>query len=78
MRPRHWLYTIPLRLRSLFQRDRVEQELNEEPQFHLEQQIAQEIAAGKTREEADRTALRAMEGNYRSASTRADAHAPTL
>ena len=36
MRPQHWLYTIPLRLRSLFRRRRVEQELNEELQFHLE------------------------------------------
>jgi hypothetical protein len=61
MRPRHWLYTIPLRLRSIFLRHRVEQELQEELQFHLEQRIAQEIGAGKTREEARRAALRAME-----------------
>jgi len=36
MRPQHWLYTIPLRLGSLFRRRRAEQELNEELQFHLE------------------------------------------
>jgi hypothetical protein len=30
MRPQNWLYTIPLRLRSLFPRRRVGQELNEE------------------------------------------------
>src|SRR5712692_684680 len=39
MRPQHWLYTIPLRLRSLFRRRHVEQELNEELQFHLEHKI---------------------------------------
>lgn len=35
MRLEHWLYTIPLRLRSLFRRNRVEQELNEELQYHF-------------------------------------------
>jgi len=32
MRPEHWTYTIPLRLRSLFRRGVVEQELDEEQQ----------------------------------------------
>ena len=36
MRP-HWLYTIPLRLRSLFKRLATENELDEELQFHLDQ-----------------------------------------
>lgn len=36
MRWDHWLYTIPLRLRSLFRRGKVEQELDEEFQYHLE------------------------------------------
>jgi macrolide transport system ATP-binding/permease protein len=62
MRLEHWLCTIPLRLRSLFRRGRVEQELDEELQFHLQQRIELEIAAGKTPEEARYTALRAMEG----------------
>jgi len=57
-----WFYTIPLRLRSIFRRNRVEQELEEELRFHLEQRTAQEVAAGKTREEARRIALRTMEG----------------
>ena len=38
MRPQHWLYTIPLRLRSLFRRRYLEQEFDEELQFHLEQE----------------------------------------
>lgn len=62
MRLEHWLYSIPLRVRSLFRRSRVEQELDEELQFQLDQRIAQEIAAGKTAEQARYAALRAMEG----------------
>jgi predicted permease len=58
----HWWYTIPLRLRSLFRRDRVEDELQEELRFHIEQQVAREIAAGKTPEAARYAALRAMDG----------------
>ena len=62
MRPQHWLYTIPLRLRSLFRRREVEQELNEELQFHLEQKIEEGIAEGLTPEEARYRALRSMNG----------------
>jgi predicted permease len=62
MRPQHWLYTIPLRLRSLFRRRHVEQELNEELQFHLEQKIEEGIANGLSRKEARYAAMRAMDG----------------
>jgi hypothetical protein len=62
MRLEHWLYTIPLRLRSLFRRTRIEDELDEELRFHLEQRIAQEIAGGRTAEEARSIALQSMEG----------------
>lgn len=62
MRLEHWVYTIPLRLRSLFSRARVEQELDEELRFHLEQRIQREIAAGKTPAEARHAAFRGMEG----------------
>jgi predicted permease len=58
----HWWYSIPLRLRSIFRHIRVEQELDEEFRFHLDQLVAQEMAAGKTAEEARRDALRAMDG----------------
>ena len=40
MRLQHWFYTIRLRLRSVFRRRQVEQELDEEFQFHLSQRIA--------------------------------------
>src|SRR5260370_24307891 len=62
MRPQHWLYTIPLRMRSLFRRRHVEQELNEELQFHLEQKIEEGIANGLSPKEARYAAMRAMDG----------------
>lgn len=65
MRLEHWLYTIPLRIRSIVRRAQVERELEEELRFHLEQRMAQEIAAGKTPEEARHVALHAMDGMER-------------
>jgi macrolide transport system ATP-binding/permease protein len=62
MHLQHWLYTIPLRLRSLFRYRRVEQELNEELQFHLEQKIEEGIARGLSPREARYAAMRAMDG----------------
>ena len=56
MRNEHWLYTIPLRLRSLFRRKRVEQELDEELQYHLQRKMEENLAAGMTAEEARRAA----------------------
>jgi hypothetical protein len=40
------------RLRSLLQRDAVENELDEELRFHLEQQVEKHVQAGLTRDEA--------------------------
>src|SRR5438270_2653007 len=57
-----WFRQIILRLRTLFQRNRVERELEEEFQFHLEQRIELEIARGLSPEEARFVALRAMDG----------------
>src|SRR5258706_3521810 len=62
MRPRRWLYTIPLRLRSLFRSRRVDQELDEELRFHLDQKIEEGIAQGLPADEARYAALRAMDG----------------
>src|SRR2546428_11478545 len=61
-----WLRQMTLRLRTLFQRDRVERELEEEFQFHIEQRIELEIARGVSPEEARYLALRAMDGLERS------------
>src|SRR5713226_8975504 len=62
MRPQHWRYTIPLRLRSLFRRRHIDQQLDEELQFHLEQKIEEGIANGLSPKEARYAAMRAMDG----------------
>src|ERR1044072_2077118 len=62
MRLERWFYTLPLRLRSLFRRGQVEQELDEELRYHLDRQIEENISKGMTTEEARYTALRALGG----------------
>ena len=52
MRLEHWLYTIPLRWRSLLRRDDVERDLDDEIRYHLEQQVSDLVAAGIGRDEA--------------------------
>ncbi len=51
---------LHLRLRSLFSRRNVDQELDEELQYHLERQMDEEIAAGKNPHEARYAALRSV------------------
>jgi len=62
MRPDQWLYTIPLRLRSLVRRDRVEQELDEELRCHLEFEIRENIARRMDPREARRRAMAGLDG----------------
>ncbi len=62
MPTKNWLYTLPLRLRSLFRRDRVEQELNDELQFHLEQKTNEFVASGMSLADAQRKARREFGG----------------
>lgn len=62
MRLKHWFYTVPLRLRSIFRRSQVEQELDEEISYHIERQIEENIAKGMKPEEARYAAVRAMGG----------------
>lgn len=62
MRVEHWFYTIPLRLRSLFRRRHVEQELDEELRYHLEQKTGRYIAEGMSAQDARLAALRDMDG----------------
>jgi macrolide transport system ATP-binding/permease protein len=57
-----WLYSLPLRLRSFFYPNQVDQEMKEELREHLEQQIRENIAKGMLPEEARRSAMRAMGG----------------
>jgi len=57
-----WASKLWLRLRSLFRRGPVEQELDDELRFHLEQQIEENLAAGMSPEEARYAARRAIGG----------------
>ena len=57
-----WFRTVPLRLRSFFRRNQVDQELKDELHDHLEQQIRENIATGMSPEEARYSALRALGG----------------
>ena len=66
MRPEHWLYTIPLRLRSLFRARQADQELEDELRDHIERQTEENISHGISPEEARRRALLAMGGVERS------------
>src|SRR5215472_16968129 len=56
MRLENWLYTIPLRLRSLFRRAQADQELGDELRDHLERKTEEYLAQGMTQEEAHRHA----------------------
>src|SRR5215831_12436125 len=56
MRPEHWLYTIPLRLRSLFRRVQADKELDDELRDHRERKTEEYVAQGMTRGEAHRCA----------------------
>jgi macrolide transport system ATP-binding/permease protein len=62
MRIEHCWFTARLRLRSILRRSQVEQELDEELQFHLDHKIEDGIARGLSPKEARLAALRAMDG----------------
>ena len=62
MRPEHWLYTIPLRLRSLFHWAQADQELDEELRDHLERRTEDYVASGMAPEGARRRARLDLEG----------------
>jgi predicted permease len=48
VRPHRWFHTVPLWVRSLFQRRQVDQELDEELAYHLEHRTEEFIAKGWT------------------------------
>ena len=62
MRPQRWIYTIPLRVRSLFKRRVADRELDEELEYHLEQKILNFVAKGLSEKEARYAALREFRG----------------
>ena len=57
-----WFYSLPVRVRSFFHPNRVDEELKEELHGHLEQQIKEDVERGMSLEEARRSAMRAMGG----------------
>src|SRR5580704_2838775 len=57
-----WYYKLPLRLRSLFRKDRAELDLSDELQFHLQNQIDEFVAQGMDSQEARRAARQSMGG----------------
>ncbi|MBV9265620.1 MAG: hypothetical protein JO061_05575, partial [Acidobacteriaceae bacterium] len=59
---RRWRYILPLRLRSIFRRSAVEEELDEELRFHLECRAEEEVRRGLGPDEARYRALTAIGG----------------
>ena len=57
-----WYYKLPLRLRSIFHKNRAELDLREELQFHLQNQIDEYVAQGMNPKEARQAALRSLSG----------------
>jgi predicted permease len=57
-----WYYKLPLRLRSIFRKNRAELELSEELEFHLQNQIDEYVAQGMNPKEARHAALRSLGG----------------
>ncbi|HYM79420.1 MAG TPA: ABC transporter permease [Candidatus Dormibacteraeota bacterium] len=62
MQIEQWFYSLPLRLRSFFHPNQMDQELKEELREHLEEQIRENVARGMSQEQARRSALLAMGG----------------
>ena len=58
---RAW-YRLRLRLRTLFRRRRVDEELDDEVAYHLDRLTARNVAAGMTEREARQAAIRAFGG----------------
>jgi putative ABC transport system permease protein len=62
MRPQHWLYTIPLRVRSLFRRRAADNDLDDELQFHVDQKTKEFVSRGLSEKDARYAALREFRG----------------
>ena len=62
MPPERWRHVVPMRLRSLFRRDRMEDELAEEISYHIEERTRELMATGLSPSAARLAALRAFGG----------------
>lgn len=74
MRPEHWLFTIPLRLRSLLRWAQADQQLDDELHDHLERKTDEYVAQGMTQEEAYRRARLDLDGIEQTKEECRDAH----
>jgi predicted permease len=52
-----WIYALKMRLRSVFQREGADRELDEELGYHVEMKTEENMAKGMTRDQARRAAL---------------------
>jgi hypothetical protein len=59
---RWWRYVLPLRLRSIFRRGAMDEELDEELRLHLECKVEEEATRGVNAGDAHYRALRAVGG----------------
>src|SRR5436853_6375825 len=57
-----WFYVVRLRLRSVFRWNYVEDDLDEEIEYHLDREVEHNLARGMSDEEARFAARRAMHG----------------
>jgi hypothetical protein len=57
MQPKNWIFTVPLRLRSLFLRPQADQELDDELRDHVELKTEEYVSKGMAAQEARRMAL---------------------
>src|SRR5574340_812253 len=57
-----WIYKLPLRLRSLLRKQRVEDDLSDELRFHLDKLIEENVTRGMSAEEARYAAHREFGG----------------
>src|SRR5262245_6650044 len=62
MRLTRWRYSVPLRLRGLFRRGRLEADLTDEFRDHLEREIEARVARGAPIDRARQEAVKAMSG----------------
>jgi len=62
MRALNRVYTLPMKLRSLFRRRQLERELDDELRYHIECKTEENVGMGRKEQEARRVALIAMGG----------------
>ena len=62
MQPKNWIFTVPLRLRSLFRQRQADQELDDELRDHVELKTEEYVSKGMAAQEARRMALLDMGG----------------